>query len=211
MRMESDSNKTVKIKICGITTPAEAEFLNRLGPDIAGMVLFFPKSKRNVSIEDAKVILGSFSREIKKAAVMVSPSFEQACEAIEAGFDILQIHGEVGERILRETDIPIFKAFNIKDLDQWERYHREERIAGYVMDAAEPGSGKPYDRSILDKIPRDDKFFMLAGGLDPQNVAEAISEVSPDGVDVSSGVEYDDRKGKDPEKLKRFFEAVRNI
>ncbi|MCR5210532.1 MAG: phosphoribosylanthranilate isomerase [Lachnospiraceae bacterium] len=197
------------IKICGITTPAEAELLNRLGPDIAGMVLFFPKSKRNVSIENAKVIMGSFSKEIKKAAVMVSPTFEQASEAIEAGFDILQIHGEVDEKILKETDIPIFKAFNIRDLDQWERYHREERISGYVMDAAEPGSGKPYDRSILEKIPRDDRIFMLAGGLDPENVAEAVREVSPDGVDVSSGVEYDDRKGKDPEKLKRFFETVR--
>lgn len=78
-----------------------------------------------------------------------------------------------------------------------------------MFDAAEPGSGTTFDWNMLNTLPRDGKLCMLAGGLNSDNVAKAILAVSPDGVDISSGVEYTDRPGKDPDKLHAFITAVR--
>ena len=94
-------------------------------------------------------------------------------------------------------------------MDQYEIYHKCTGIAGYVFDAQTPGSGKAFDWSLVQQIPRDEKLFILAGGLHPGNVAKAIQNMNPDVVDVSSGVEYDDRPGKDPEKVQAFVCAAR--
>ena len=82
------------------------------------------------------------------------------------------------------------------------------RIAGYVFDAIEPGSGKTFDWKLVDNIPRDEKLLLLAGGLNPDNVRMAIEAVHPDGVDVSSGVENDNGAGKNPERIRAFAIAV---
>ena len=200
----------MKVKICGLTSVEEAGYVNEYGADLAGIVLFFIKSKRNMEIEGAKEILAALRPEIKPVAVMVSPSLEQSLAAQDAGFSYLQIHGEIAPEILEKIRIPILKAYNIHDLEQWEKYKDLPQIAGYVLDAAEPGSGKAYDLEILKNISRDEKLFLLAGGLDAGNVAEAIREIAPDGVDVSSGVEYiDGRKGKDPERIEAFITAAK--
>ena len=200
----------MKVKICGLTSVKDAEYVNQYGADYAGIVLFFPKSRRNMEIDGAKEILSALDPQISSVAVMVSPSPGQALAAEKAGFSYLQIHGEIDEEILQNASIPIFKAYNIKDLDQWDRYKDCAKIAGYVLDAAEPGSGKPYDLEVLKKIPRDSKLFILAGGLNADNVSEAIREIRPDGVDVSSGVEYlSGEKGKDPERIRAFISAAK--
>lgn len=199
----------MKIKICGLTDKKEAEYLNRNQVDFAGMVLFFPKSKRNITIEQAKDIMAVLQPNIKKVAVVVEPVLEQVQEIEQAGFDYIQIHGKLQEEILKQTKIPVLKAFNIKDMDQYENYHKNPRIAGYVFDAQEPGSGKTFDWSLVKAIPRDEKLLLLAGGLHPDNVQEAISYVHPDGVDVSSGVEYPDKPGKDGEKIDLFVKRAR--
>ncbi len=199
----------MKIKICGLTDKKEAEYLNRNQVDFAGMVLFFPKSKRNITIEQAKDIMAVLQPNIKKVAVVVEPVLEQVQEIEQAGFDYIQIHGKLQEEILKQTKIPVLKAFNIKDMDQYENYHKNPRIAGYVFDAQEPGSGKTFDWSLVKAIPRDEKLLLLAGGLHPDNVQEAISYVQPDGVDVSSGVEYPDKPGKDGEKIDLFVKRAR--
>lgn len=204
-------NSNTKIKICGLTSPAEARYLNENHVDFAGMVLFFPKSKRNISIEQAKEIMAALDASIKRVAVVVSPSIEQIRQIEAAGFDYVQIHGEIPET---ETEaeaaiaIPILKAFNVSDMDSYEKYHNDSRIAGYVFDAIEPGSGKTFDWKLVDNIPRDEKLLLLAGGLNPDNVRMAIEAVHPDGVDVSSGVENDDKAGKNPEKIHDFVAAV---
>lgn len=199
----------MKIKICGLTDKKEAEYLNRNQVDFAGMVMFFPKSKRNITIEQAKDIMAALQPKIKKVAVVVEPVLEQVQEIEQAGFDYIQIHGKLSEEILKQTKIPVLKAFNIKDMDQYENYHKNPRIAGYVFDAQEPGSGKTFDWSLVKAIPRDEKLLLLAGGLHPDNVQEAISNVHPDGVDVSSGVEYPDKPGKDGEKIDLFVKRAR--
>lgn len=208
-----NTNSNTKIKICGLTSPAEARYLNENYVDFAGMVLFFPKSKRNISIEQAKEIMAALDASIKRVAVVVSPSIEQVRQIEAAGFDYVQIHGEIPETET-ETEaaiaIPILKAFNVSDMGSYEKYHNDSRIAGYVFDAIEPGSGKTFDWKLVDNIPRDEKLLLLAGGLNPDNVRMAIEAVHPDGVDVSSGVENDDKAGKNPEKIHDFVAAIKS-
>lgn len=198
----------MKIKICGLTTPQEAEYLNKNHVDFAGMVLFYPKSKRNITISQAKQIMSALDVHIKSVAVVVSPTIAQAEEIEEAGFDYIQIHGEIPLGFFDTIKIPVLKAFNVKDMALYEEYHQNPAIAGYVFDAQEPGSGKTFDWSLVKHIPKDEKLLLLAGGLNPDNVADAIRHVNPDGVDVSSGVEYTDKLGKDPEKIRRFVENI---
>lgn len=208
-KINLNTNSSTKIKICGLTSPAEARYLNENHVDFAGMVLFFPKSKRNISIEQATEIMAALDTSIKRVAVVVSPSIEQVRQIEAAGFDYIQIHGEIPEA---ETAIaiPILKAFNVSDMNSYEKYHNDSRIAGYVFDAIEPGSGKTFDWRLVDNIPRDEKLLLLAGGLNPDNVRMAIEAVHPDGVDVSSGVENDDGAGKNPEKIHNFVVAVKS-
>lgn len=208
-----NTNSNTKVKICGLTSPAEARYLNENHVDFAGMVLFFPKSKRNISIEQAMEIMAALDASIKRVAVVVSPSIEQVRQIEAAGFDYVQIHGEIPET---ETEaeaaiaIPILKAFNVSDMGSYEKYHNDSRIAGYVFDAIEPGSGKTFDWKLVDNIPRDEKLLLLAGGLNPDNVRMAIEAVHPNGVDVSSGVENDDKAGKNPDKIHDFVAAVKS-
>ena len=212
-KINLDTNSSTKIKICGLTSPAEARYLNENHVDFAGMVLFFPKSKRNISIEQAMEIMAALDASIKRVAVVVSPSIEQVRQIEAAGFDYVQIHGEIPET---ETEaeaaiaIPILKAFNVSDMGSYEKYHNDSRIAGYVFDAIEPGSGKTFDWKLVDNIPRDEKLLLLAGGLNPDNVRMAIEAVHPDGVDVSSGVENDDGAGKNPDKIHDFVAAIKS-
>lgn len=200
----------MKIKVCGLTTKKEAEFLNENKVDLAGMVMFFPKSKRNITPKTAREIISALDKNIKKVAVVVSPTYEEI-EIIEGlDFDYVQIHGELSQELESKINLPILKAFNIKDMDLYERYKVSQKVVGYVFDAQEPGSGKIFDWSLVKTLPKDDKILILAGGLNPKNVAKAIEYIHPDGVDVSSGVEYSDIPGKDPEKIKRFVENARN-
>ena len=204
-----NTNFNTKVKICGLTSPAEARYLNENHVDFAGMVLFFPKSKRNISIEQAMEIMAALDASIKRVAVVVSPSIEQIRQIEAAGFDYIQIHGEIPEAEAAIA-IPILKAFNVSDMNSYEKYHNDSRIAGYVFDAIEPGSGETFDWRLVDNIPRDEKLLLLAGGLNPDNVRMAIEAVHPDGVDVSSGVENDDGAGKNPEKIHDFVAAVKS-
>ena len=208
-KINLDTNSSTKIKICGLTSPAEARYLNENHVDFAGMVLFFPKSKRNISIEQAMEIMAALDASIKRVAVVVSPSIEQIRQIEAAGFDYIQIHGEIPEAEAAIA-IPILKAFNVSDMNSYEKYHNDSRIAGYVFDAIEPGSGETFDWRLVDNIPRDEKLLLLAGGLNPDNVRMAIEAVHPDGVDVSSGVENDDGAGKNPEKIHNFVVAVKS-
>lgn len=198
----------MKIKICGLTKPEEAEYLNRNDVDFAGIVLFYEKSRRNNTIQNAAEILKALNNNVKKVAVVVSPSLEEVGQIEKLGFDYIQIHGALSEELIEKISIPILKAFNVTDIGQYEKYYNCAKIAGYVFDAAEPGSGTTFDWNLVKGIPRDEKLFLLAGGLISDNVVEAIATIRPDGVDVSSGVEYSDRSGKDPEKIELFVKRV---
>lgn len=198
-----------KIKICGLTTPQEAEWVSKSQVDYAGMVLFFPKSKRNITIEQAKKIMKSMLPQIQKVAVVVSPSALQIKEIQKAGFDIVQIHGQVLPEALETLRIPFLRAFNVDNMQEWERYEAEPKCIGYVFDAVKPGSGETFDWGSIPNLPEDGKPYLLAGGLNPDNVGSAVAAMHPYGVDVSSGVERDSGTGKNPEKMEVFVRAVR--
>ena len=201
-------NRAVLVKVCGLTDTVEADYLNKNKVDFAGFVLFFPKSKRNISIEKAEQIMAELDENIKKVAVIVSPDESEIQQINGSGFDYVQIHGEIKDRLLEQISKPVFKAFNIKDIKNIHKYQNNAKIVGYVFDTAVPGSGKVFDWSILNDIKRDAKTFILAGGLNDSNVREAVKLVNPDVVDVSSGVEYDSGSGKDPEKIKQFIRQL---
>lgn len=202
---------SVFIKICGLVSTDDAILINRFPVTFAGIVLFYPKSRRNRTLPEARSILEALRPDIKRVAVVVSPSVAEIAEIEKLDFDFIQIHGRLSDKVLHAANLPILKAFNVNDLDQYPSFQACDNIAGYVFDAQEPGSGKTFDLSILNKLPRDDKLFLLAGGLSPGNVAGAIRTIHPDGVDVSSAVEYDGRTGKDPQKVADFVSAVRGL
>lgn len=205
-----------KIKICGLISPKEVTYLSQNNIDYAGIVMFFEKSKRNNTQESAKPIIDALKalekngQFIRKVAVTVSPSLEQVRMIENLGFDLIQIHGELKAEILEHTTIPILRAYNLESRIRIEEFVKEPRIVGILFDAKVPGSGTVFDWNMIKAFDRKDKLLILAGGLDEKNVRQGIQEVAPDIVDVSSGVEYNEKGklGKDPEKIRKFVEAV---
>lgn len=208
---------STRIKICGLTSVDEVNYLQDDNVEFAGLVMFYEKSKRNNTPESAKPIISALkelsnSSQIKIVAVTVSPTLEQLKIVEALGFDIIQIHGELSEEVLHSAKIPIFRAYNLSSDLLNEHLIKEDNIKGILFDGKVSGGGEVFDWSLLKKFNRNGKLLILAGGLDETNVAQAIQEVNPDIVDVSSGVEYLDVniKGKDPQRIKSFIEAVQN-
>lgn len=212
-----------EIKICGITSPKEAQHLNKAKVEYAGFVLY-EKSKRYIDIEKIKEIFNKLNKDIIKVAVVVSPNKKKLEEIEGVGFDVIQIHGRISEELLEERKLPIWRAINLTSLELLERELNEKiisQVSGVLLDAREYGSGQSFDwnffknqgdltpyqkfRGILRK---ENKKFILAGGLNPQNVEEGIEIFSPDVVDVSSGVE--DLLGKDEKAIMDFVRAARS-
>ena len=179
-----------KVKVCGLTRKEEAEMLADCRVEFAGMVLFFPKSKRNVTLQQAEQILAALKKYgvSKSVAVTVSPTKEQVEQIMRLGFDYIR--------------------------RQLESVLADEKTAGILFDGSSPGAGKTFDWNLLKNIQKTDKLLFLAGGLTPENAAQAVKTVAPDVVDVSSGVEKDVSPcaafaGKDAEKITKFVESVR--
>ena len=205
-----------QIKICGITKEQEIEVLNREQVAYAGFVIW-EKSKRYVTIERAKELLQKLDPKISSVAVMVSPDMELIRAVEDAGFTRIQIHGTLSEEVKEKAELPIWQAVNISSrsdaADCLKEAKADKRISGYVVDAASYGSGKTFawdsfteaDMELFYRLKR--KQFVLAGGLNEENVAEGIRRFDPDVVDVSSGVEGSN--GKDAGKIHRFVTCVR--
>ena len=217
-----------RIKICGLTSAEEASWVVEERVDYAGIVMFYPKSHRNMTVTETQGLMPVLKagkalsgKSIKTVAVMVSPTPEQVEEIQSAGFDMIQVHGELSKESFDVIQIPMIRAFNGFDREACEKYRRCEKVEAYLFDAGTPGSGQTFDWDVLRKLPRDEKPVFLAGGLNADNVRQAVREVRPDVVDVSSGVEQDIpigvkqdcsvRVGKDREKIRMFVKAVRTI
>ena len=218
-----------KIKICGITKVEEIEYLNNEHVDYAGFVIY-KNSKRYITVERAVAIAESLNPDIKKVAVCVSPDVELLKEIENGGFDIIQVHKGLSNAVIDASSIPIWYAVNALDTGHaamtMEWIHQlpirlGTKIEAIVMDAPDFGSGKTFDWHKSKRLlkagtlspPSEDKLFtkkfVLAGGLDAENVAEGINIFKPDIVDVSSSVEGE--SGKDKDKISAFVNAVRSI
>ncbi len=205
----------VKIKICGLRRSPDIAAVNELGPDYAGFV-FHEKSKRNINYETAEVLLSELDEGIKSVAVCVSPDEKKLAKLESLGFDIIQIHGNLPPDAPDTLNTPVWQAVNISETEDLKALIRHPQIVGYVVDSAAWGSGVTFGwedetraRELSEAI-RDaagDKTFILAGGLNPDNVAQGITLMHPDVVDVSSGVETDGYK--DYGLIKEFIKKSR--
>lgn len=197
----------MEVKICGLTQERETQYLSldNCKADYAGFV-FFEKSKRNVSMQQAKKIMTSLEG-IKSVAVTVSPDVELVEGICNAGFDVLQIHKKLTEEVLSKTSIPVWYAFNISDKEEINSQRAFlntlpenllGKIQGIVIDAADFGSGKTFEwnKALKEELGDiiDGRKFILAGGLNTDNIKQGIELFEPDVVDVSSGVEKDGHK-----------------
>ena len=208
--------KKPQIKICGLTRVEDAKALNEAQADYAGFV-FYEKSKRNVSIKEAEEIESYLNDKIKKVAVTVNPDVKLLEQIDQAGFHILQVHGELKKEVLEKSQIPIWRACNLKKSQDMEELEHHEKITGYVIDAGTAGSGETFaweehqeELSKMRETVFAGKQFILAGGLHAGNVKKGIELFSPDVVDVSSGVEgKQEQSGKDKTLILEFVKKVR--
>ncbi|HEX8172208.1 MAG TPA: phosphoribosylanthranilate isomerase [Thermoanaerobaculia bacterium] len=180
-----------RIKICGITRAEDAELVCELGADFAGFV-FAPDSPRYVDPARAPQTHG-----VQRVGVFRNATAEFIGRAIElARLDLVQLHGGT------YSGFPVIQAFRVG-----ESLPDCTTTADYVLFDTGGGTGRTFDWELLSSYRRDKPFF-LAGGLTPDNVAEAIARVAPDVVDVASGVESSPGI-KDHQKLRTFFERVK--
>lgn len=199
-----------KVKICGLKNPTDIKCINTLSPDFAGFVMFFEKSRRNISVQTAQELLASLDKNIKSVAVTVSPTEEQLEQIYNLGFDYVQIHGNITDEVLKNSKTPIIRAINVSGTDSLTDLDNYKNVKGILFDSAVPGSGQGFDWTMLKKLPKTDKMLFLAGGLTADNVAAAICQVHPYAVDVSSGVELADKSGKDYQLVQEFIKNAKS-
>lgn len=191
-----------KVKICGLSTKGAVEAAVSAGADYIGFV--FAPSKRQVTLAQAAELAKLIPSHIQKVGVFVSPSREELLEAIEKiGLDLVQIHGQVADDLFENLPCASIQAVQVDG-----NGHVPNSQADYLLfDAPVAGSGQPFDWGQLDTTELSQSFF-IAGGLNEDNVEEAIQHFTPYAVDVSSGVESNGQK--DHEKIRRFIERVKH-
>lgn len=196
-----------KIKICGIRSQKDICFINELKPDYVGFV--FAKSKRRVSMEEARVLIKNLSPSIKRVGVFVDEDpiiVEKIAETLN--LDVIQFHGEeTKEYIEKFKSYEVWKAVKITSEDSLEKL-KEKYCDKFLLDNTIPGSGESFDWKLVEgKL--NGSNIMLAGGLTSVNVKQGINALKPFGVDVSSGVETNGAKNY--EKIKEFILKVREL
>jgi phosphoribosylanthranilate isomerase len=213
------TQKTTRIKICGITRPEDALTAARLGADAIGLVFYEP-SPRNVDIEQARAVVDALPPFVTRVGLFVDAKPEQVRLVLEkVGLDCLQFHGDESPQDCEEYNLPYIKAIRMRDgVDLQSEAQRFASASGLLLDAYQPGvpggTGESFDWSRVSKdvLENLDKPVILAGGLSSSNVGGAILLVQPYAVDVSGGVESDSRlKGKgvkDHAKIAAFVKAV---
>lgn len=202
-----------KIKICGLSRIEDIQYCNELKPDYIGFILNFPKSKRNISFDKAKELKSNLDDNIKAVGVFVNDDISTIADFCNNNIiDIVQLHGnEDANYILKLKSIidkPITKAIRVKSAEEIsiaDTLPCDYLLLDTYISNMVGGSGKTFDWSIIPKI---SKPFFLAGGLNSENISNAIDVCNPYAVDVSSSVEDGDYKSYD--KIKEFISIVKN-
>ena len=202
-----DAMETVRIKICGLMRPEDILMVNEACPDYAGFILAQGR-RRTVTPERMRELAQNLRPGILKTAVFLDQDPEWITALAASGLmDVIQLHGHESNETIRtlrqKTGKTVIKAFRI-DTAEDIRAARDCEADLVLLDHGAGGTGETFDWSLPAGIGR---AFILAGGLDPENVQEAIRQTGPCAVDVSSGVETGGCK--DPEKIRQFVRAVR--
>ena len=196
-----------KIKLCGLTRPEDIAAANALKPEYIGFV-FAPKSRRAVSREKAAELRAQLSPEIQTVGVFVNEAPETVARLLnEDLLDIAQLHGQEDAayiaRLRSLTPKPLWQAFRVEDAASLAAAARSTADI-VLLDSGAGGTGTAFNWKLLQGFPRP---YILAGGLNADNAADAVSRLHPDVVDVSSGIETAGRK--DLAKMAAFVAAVR--
>lgn len=196
-----------KIKICGLFRLCDAEYINEAMPDYAGFV-FFEKSHRNVTMQQAAQLRKSIHPSIPAVGVFVNASQEQIVSLCREGvIQIVQLHGGESEEYIgrlkaRIPGVSVWQAFRVRTPDDLAA--AQQSTADLILLDNGYGTGETFDWSLISGMTRP---FLLAGGLTPQNIPQAITRFAPYAVDISSGVETE--KQKDRDKILAAVAAVR--
>jgi len=207
------------VKICGLKTPDALDAALEAGADLLGFVFFGP-SPRNVGYEAARALGERVTGRAAKVALTVDAddaTFERIMSTLKP--DMLQLHGKESPEQVRalkkKFDLPVMKAIPVETADDLAAIAAYERVADRLLfdaraprEATRPGGlGKSFDWTLLRNLDPGIPY-MLSGGLDPDNVADALRITRAPGVDVSSGVERAPGE-KDPDKIRAFVRAAR--
>ncbi|HEY2962848.1 MAG TPA: bifunctional indole-3-glycerol-phosphate synthase TrpC/phosphoribosylanthranilate isomerase TrpF [Pyrinomonadaceae bacterium] len=206
----------VFVKICGITNVADAFAAIEAGADALGFN-FYPRSPRYVSPESVREIVNQLPESILNVGVFVNedlPSLLRIAE--ESGISAIQLHGDESPEYCRELDgYYLIKAFGAaKDFEPQQAADYEYDVEAIMLDAKDDalrgGTGRVFDWSIAERVERLIPELFLAGGLSPENVAEAVKTVRPYAVDACSSLEETPGK-KNHERVRAFVKAARSI
>jgi phosphoribosylanthranilate isomerase len=204
---------TTRVKICGITTPDDARLAVSFGAWAVGLV-FYDESTRRCDPESAAAVGAELKRRAEVVGVFVNAPLDEVIRTADAAsLSMLQFHGEEGPSYCaearRRSGLKVVKATRVRD-GASIRALSAHKTNFHMLDAYVPGrpggTGERFDWSLAAEHPHEPPLI-LSGGIDAGNVGEAIAVVKPFAVDVSSGVEASPGR-KDPEKLRRLFEAV---
>ena len=189
-----------KLKICGLKRVEDIDYVNELKVDYIGFILS-DGYKRSIDFKTAQSLKNRLSKDIKAIGVFVDEDKKYIDYYIKNNIiDIVQLHGNEEPEFCKGFDVPVIKCFNPDTFSKVDEYDTD-----YFLFDSGAGTGKEFDWSIL---PECEKPFFLAGGLNEDNICDAMEKVQPYGVDFSSSVETDGFK--DENKIKRIVETIRN-
>ena len=206
----------MKVKICGITSVDDAKVAVAAGADALGFVMY-RKSPRFVEPAVVKAIVAGLPPFVLPVGVFVNEELDRVRGLMDdCGLALAQLHGDETAQYCQDLGRPVIKALRLKDRGTFlalAEFHGRANVRGFLIDAfsnqAYGGTGQTVDWTLAQEAARSTPI-VLAGGLTPSNVAEAITQVRPYGVDVSSGVELSPGK-KDHAKVKAFIAAARLV
>jgi phosphoribosylanthranilate isomerase len=201
---------SIRVKICGVTRLEDALAAARLGADALCFNLW-PGSKRYLPPAAAREIVRALPPFVTTVGVLVDPSEEEALSAAAvSGVRVLQLHGDEPPEACARLPLPVVKGLRVAGPEALEALPRYPGVAAFLLDAASPGyggSGRTFDWSIA-RAAAARATVILAGGLTPANVGDAVRAVRPYAVDVASGVESSPGV-KAPDLMARFIAAAR--
>jgi len=205
---------SLMVKICGITRPEDARAAIDNGADALGF-MFYEPSKRCITPENAAKIIASVPSTVNRVGVFVNADEETIRHAVEvSGINVIQFHGdELPEFCERFRPLKIWKAFRMENADSLKLPRQFDQADAWLLDSyvkgAHGGTGETFNWDLAIEAKEGGQPVILAGGLVPENVANAVHQVRPYGIDVSSGVESAPGV-KDAGKIRAFVRAAKN-
>lgn len=202
---------SVKVKICGITNVEDAMMAAEAGADALGF-MFYEPSPRHLKLSLAAEVMRELPPFVARVGVFVNPAPDVVRRVIdECGINYVQLHGEEPPDFCTKFSVPVIKAFRIQNGDSLARL-QGYRTSAWLLDSFVPGkpggTGESFNWDLAVKAKNFGRPIILAGGLTPQNVGDAVTKVRPFGVDASSGLEVAPGK-KDRTKVAKFIKHAK--